>query len=159
MPSHRKILPRARRAAVTVELALVAPMFLAITVGVCEVGRMLDAQNQLAIAAREGARMAAMDRSELLSAGQTTNQKVISDVTGILAAAGLPVDDITIEIVDPENHTTPFDLDDPDNQLELIEVRIELPLSAQGGASSFLNDEAKLTASVVFRNAPSTLVQ
>lgn len=61
---------RVRRGAATVEFALVAPVFLTMILGVTEVSRMFEMQNQLQVAAREGARTGVMDRTGLTSAGQ-----------------------------------------------------------------------------------------
>ena len=44
-----------RRGAVAVEFAVIAPVFLAIALGIIEVGRVVEAQNLLETAAREGA--------------------------------------------------------------------------------------------------------
>jgi Flp pilus assembly protein TadG len=51
--------PRRRAGAATVELAFVAPLFVLLLLGAWEVGRMIQLQQILSTAAREGARLAA----------------------------------------------------------------------------------------------------
>ena len=70
----------ARRGAVTVEFAVVAPVFITIILGLTQACRILHAQNALTEAVRDGARVAAMERADFLNPGQTTNQKITQDV-------------------------------------------------------------------------------
>ena len=150
---------RPRRGAAAVEFALVAPVFITVVMGVSEGSRLFDIQNQLALAAREGARLGAIDRTGMLAQGQTTNEKIIDDVQNFLNANGLPGDETTIYIVDPVDSTTPFDLDDEANELELFELRVELPYTAMTSSGGSLGTNFVLSAKVVFRNARATLVQ
>ena len=101
-------------------------------------------------------RLASMDRTGLLQNGQSTNAKITSDIQNMLTANGLPGDEVAVHIVDPIDHTTPFDLDDAANRLKLFELRVELPYySGIGG------DPGRFTMAgkVVFRNASGSLVQ
>lgn len=147
----------ARKGAVTVEMAIVAPVFVAIVAGIYQASELLDTQNVLATAAREGARLAAMDRSDLLEPGQTTNQKIAQDVRNFLTASGLNGSQATVQIVDPTDHVTTIDLDDPDNELRLFELRVLLPFSTSGEQNP--DTSFSLIAKLVFRNAPASLVQ
>lgn len=145
-----------RKGAVTVEFAVVAPIFLSIMLGVHEASKMYNTQNHLATAAREGARIAAMDREGVLQDGQTTNEKVVSDVKSFLENNGISTDNIEVNITDDEDADVDFDLDDPDNEYELFAVRIELPYGnsyVPGVEGTYLGSK------VVFRNARSTIVQ
>jgi hypothetical protein len=144
---------------VTVEFAFVAPVFLTIMLGVTQVSRLFDVQNQLSVAVREGARLAAMDRSGMLSDGQTTNEKIEQDICNILRANGLPGADADVYIVDPYDHMTTFDLDDSANDLKLFELRVELPCSAVSSLAKLTSNDTTLTAKVVFRNARATMIQ
>jgi hypothetical protein len=144
------------RGAVTVELALLLPIFVAILAGLVQASKMVDAQSELAMAARVGARLATMDRTDLGAEGQDTNDLITDEVRTYLKSNGLPGDAAETFIVDPDDHTTPFDLDDPANDLELFELRVELPYAEISG---FANDDWDLTAKVVFRNARSIVVQ
>ncbi|MEO8496395.1 MAG: TadE family protein [Planctomycetota bacterium] len=150
-----------RRGAAAVEFAIVAPLFVTIMMGMSQASQLFETQNQLAVAVREGARLAAMDRTGMLAEGQTTNSKVTSDIVNYLNASGLPGDQVDVFIVDPHNHTTSFDLDNPANDLELFEVRVELPYSALTGTSAGGSNhgEWKLSAKIVFRNARAAIVQ
>lgn len=141
-----------RRGAVTVEFALMAPVFLVMVLGVTETARMFEMQNQLQVAAREGARLAAMDRTGLTSQGQSTNAKVIQDVKNFLAATGIDPNDINVQIVSHEDPTAAFNLDDPANSLKYFQVKVSAPFSA----SSHVVPEAadfQLQSKIVFRNA------
>jgi len=146
-----------RRGAVAVEFAVVAPILVAIMFGLIEVGRAFEMTNQLEVAAREGARFAAMDRDGLLQEGQSTNDKLIDDVKNNLASNGVPRDDITVEVLDYENSETEFDLDDPANDLKLFEVRISVDFSSVSLTPISGGDDYQLTASVVFRNGRATI--
>jgi len=140
-----------------VEFAVVAPVFMIILLGVAEASRLYEMQGKLASAAREGARLAAMDRDGVLRSGQTTNEKVIEDVENILRANGIDPDSVEVEITEVDDEDTDFDLDDPDNQYELFQLRIEIPYTNPYGVPGA--DESFVGAMVVFRNARSSLVQ
>lgn len=132
---------------------MIAPLFVIITLGVTEAGRLFEVQNQLALAVRQGGRLGAMDRSDFLNAGETANGRVTKDVLDSLAACGLPASEATVFIVDADNHTTPFNLDDPANDLRLFEVRVELPCSEVLGLRGPRVRSLTMSARVVFRNA------
>jgi Flp pilus assembly protein TadG len=121
--------------------------------GTTEVSRMFEMQNQLQLAAREGARTAVMDRNGLTAAGQTTNAKVTQDVKNILAATGIDPSKINVSIVSHDNPSASFDLDSTANSLKYFELKISVPYSA---TSSFVPDDlvhVNLQSKVVFRNA------
>jgi Flp pilus assembly protein TadG len=145
-----------RRGTATVEFAIVAPVFLAMILGVTEVSRMFEVQNQLQVAAREGARTAVMDRNGLVTGGQTTNAKVTQDVKNILAATGLDPNKINVSIVSHDNPSQAFDLDSTANSLKYFELKVSVPYSA---TSKIVPDDmvnVNLGTKVVFRNAKTT---
>jgi hypothetical protein len=148
-----------RRGAAAVEFAIIAPLLVTIVLGVAEASQLFEAQNQLAVAVREGARLAAMDRTGMLAEGLTTNSKIADDIVNYLNASGLPGDQADVFIVDPIDHETTFDLDDPANDLELFEVRVELPYSALTNMGESNDGEWNLSAKIVFRNARAAIVQ
>lgn len=150
---------RKRRGAAAVEFAIIAPVFVTIALGVSEASRLFEVQNQLAVAVREGARLAAMDRTGLLDEGETTNDKIASDIRSYLSASGLPGDEADVFIVDPVDHTTPFDLDASSNDLELFEVRVEMPYSSITGTGAGGANDWSFSAKIVFRNARAVIVQ
>jgi Flp pilus assembly protein TadG len=144
--------PPPRRGAVTVEFALMAPVFLVLVLGVTETARMFDLQNQLQVAAREGARMAAMDRAGLVGEGQSTNAKVIQDVKNFLEASGIDPDQVNVQIVSHDDPSAAFNLDDPANSLKYFQLKISVPFHA---SSTVVPDAVnfKLESKIVFRNA------
>ena len=94
-----------RRGAVAVEFAFMAPMLLAIVLGLMELTRVYDAQYLLQTAAREGARFASMDREGMLGDGETSNSKITDDVKTFLASAGMPEGNIQVKILDHDDPT------------------------------------------------------
>ena len=111
-----------RRGAVAVEFAVVAPILLTLVFGMMELGRAFDMQNLMNVAAREGARFACIDKEGILQQGQSTNQKVVSDVKNFLVSNGIPQNSITVDVKDFEDPSKNFDLDDPNNELKLFTV-------------------------------------
>lgn len=156
---RRRTFPR-RRGTVTVEFAFVAPIFVVTLLGVAEASRALSIQNQLASAAREGARIAAMDRTDFLDEGETANDKLIQDVENLLKANGIDPDagQLEIAILDHDDPSQTFDLEDPNNDYRLFDVRIRLPYNAMTSFSFPGADEYRFEAKVTFRNARSTLI-
>ena len=150
--------PALRRAAVAVEFAFVAPVLIAIALSIIEVSRAYNAQNILETAAREGARFASMDREGLLRNGQTTNSKMINDVTNFLASSGIDRNVIEVTVTDAETGS-PFDLDDTDNDLRLFEVGISVPYSSVSYLPVTPGRDFTMRASIIFRNGRATLSQ
>lgn len=148
-----------RRGAVAVEFAFIAPMLLAIVLGLIELTRVYDAQYLLQTAAREGARFAALDREGLLNDGETANSKVMTDVRSFLSSAGIPAEDVDVRIMDYENPDSAFDLDDPENDLRLFTVEIEVPFSAISFTPVSETNDYTLLGSITFRNGQATLAQ
>jgi Flp pilus assembly protein TadG len=145
------------RGAVAVEFAIVAPILVALMLGMIEMGRAFEMQNLLEVAAREAARFASMDRDGMLQPGQTANQKLIADTKTLLASNGIPKDSITVEVKDYANPTQDFNIDDPANDLRLFEVRISVPVNSISLRPSPGDASAKLVGSVVFRNGRATI--
>jgi hypothetical protein len=157
---RRRLSRAARRGTVTVEFAFVAPIFIVTLLGVAEASRALSMQNKLASAAREGARIAAMDRTNFLDEGETANDKLIDDVEHLLKANGIDpaAGQLQIAILDHDNPEQTFDLDDPANDYRLFDVRIRLPYNAMTSFTFPGAEEYRFEASVTFRNARSTLI-
>jgi len=146
-----------RRGAVAVEFALVLPFLIATIVGLIEITRAYDVQNLLETGAREGARFASMDRSGMLQEGETTNQKLIQDVTNLMASSGVPAEDLQVVIRDSVSPELPFDLDDPANDLMLFEVEVSVPFSSVSLTPISEANDYTLSASITFRNGRATL--
>lgn len=144
-----------RKGAATIELAVCAPVFLALVVGVIETSRLFEVHNQLALAAREGARLTALDRAGVVPAGMTMNQKVEADVKAFLHAAGYDPNDITVSILSHDDPNATFDLGDPANDFKYFELHVKIPYSAfttfySGGQG------AGPSSKIVFRNGRSS---
>ena len=141
------------------EFAVVAPVLLTAAIWMCEGARLYEVQAKLSTAAREGARLAAMDRKDLIGEGQTTNAKIINDVRSYLNTSGLPGDVAGIYITHHDNPQLPFDLDDPDNDLDFFQLRVELPYDEVRPLILWGGDDLILTSCLTFRNARAVMVQ
>jgi len=150
---------RVRKGAVAVEFAIVAPVLLAIMFGMIQYGKAFEMQNQLQVAAREGARFASMDHTGMLSAGQTSNQKLIQEVKNFLATYGIAQNDVTVTVKDHANPTSDFNLDDPHNDLKLFDVKVSVSYSKVSLTPVSANNDYGLTAKVVFRNGKASISQ
>ena len=150
-------MPIERRGAVAVEFAIMAPILLAIMMGLIELGRAFEMQNLLEVAAREGARFASMDRDGMLDPNESATDKLVDDVKNFLASNGIDQEDITVEVKDYENPDQDFDLDDPANDLKLFEVRITVNWSDMSLTPVGSVDDYPLVAKVVFRNGRATI--
>ncbi|RIK75615.1 MAG: hypothetical protein DCC67_15030 [Planctomycetota bacterium] len=149
----------ARRAAVAVEFACVAPLLMGVIVGLLSLSRVYSVQNCLEIAAREGARFAALDRSGMLLNGQTANAKLVADVKNYLASNNIDPSDVTVSVVRADDPNAHFNLDDPANDLQLFQVRVEVPYSEISYSPVDPNSDYTLTAALTFRNGRATLSQ
>jgi len=114
-----------------VEFAVCLTLLIPLLVGVWEVGRLVEVQQLLANAAREGGRAAA--------AGKKTPTQIQQEVVTYLANAGLMVDksgiwrpvaqsDVTITITNLTSSTRP----DPStaNQLDHFQVQVTIPFNS-----------------------------
>jgi Flp pilus assembly protein TadG len=147
---------RLRLGAVAVEFAAVAPVLLAIVVGLIEMTRVYNVQNTLETAAREGARFASLDRTGMLQQGETANSKLINDVKNFLATSGINKNDVTVSVVDAETGAN-FDLDDPDNDLRLFQIRVSVPYSKVRYMPAKHHQNTNLSTQLTFRNGRATL--
>jgi TadE-like protein len=148
-----------RRGAAVVEFAVAAPLLIVMVFGMVEASRLYEMQNQLLNAAREGARLAAMEREGILAPGQSLNEKMVADVRAYLDAAGLPGDDAVITIEDPDSPGSTLDLLDPDNDLALFQLNVSLPYSSVRSAWTPNPAQFDLVGTAVFRNAVSVMVE
>lgn len=149
-----------RSGTATVELAVVLPIFMTILLGIAEMSRGLDVSERLASAVRQGGRAAASDLSNVMQAGVTPNQKVVSDIRNILIASGLKGDKVTITIThaDGPDAGKTFDLSDGKNYLKYYKVTATVDYSDVGLFPKIMKDQ-KLEAAVVFRMGRSYLSQ
>jgi len=148
-----------RRGAVAVEFAFVAPILLALVLGMTELTRMFEVQNLLDSSAREGARLASIDRDGMLQDGQSTNDKLVNDVKNMLASNGVPRDAVNVEVRNHGNPEADFDLDDPANFLELFDVLVSVDYSEIGYSLALGQSSFALTGKITFRNGKATTAQ
>ena len=110
--------PERRHGAAAVELALLIPLILALLLGTWEAGRLIEVNQILDNAAREGGRRA--------STGALTNAQVRQEVLDYLQNAGLPVANAVVTV---QNLTSPStDVRDA-TQMDQIRVAITLPFN------------------------------
>lgn len=148
----------ARRGAVAVEFAAIAPLLLAVIVGLIELSRVYSVQNTLETAAREGARFAALDRSGMMLGGKTANQKLIDDVKNYLASNNINPDKVNVKVTKADDPETDFSLDDPANDLELFQVRVDVPYSDVSYTPVSDANDYSLNAALTFRNGRAVTV-
>ena len=113
-----------RRGTALVEMALVLPIFVAVTLGIVEFGRAMMVGQLITNAAREGARLGIIDGS--------TNAEVIDSIEGFLAeSAGIQAADLTITITVTPAEGNP----NPNNQVanalprDLVTVFVSVPFN------------------------------
>jgi Flp pilus assembly protein TadG len=106
-----------RRGVAAVEFALLAPLLIYLLLGLWEVGRMIEINQILSNAAREGARQA--------STGLNTNAQVQTVVTNYLQAAGLPTANANVTVSD---QTSGADVSQA-AQLDQIQVTVSIPFT------------------------------
>jgi Flp pilus assembly protein TadG len=148
----RRACSAARRGAVAVEFAAIAPLLLAVIVGLIELSRVYSVQNCLETAAREGARFAALDRSGMMLGGKTANQKLIDDVKNYLASNNINPEKVNVKVTPADDPDADFDLDDPANDMELFAVHVEVPYSDVSYTPVSDTNDYSLTAALTFRN-------
>jgi len=121
-----------RSGVAAVECAVVLPLFLTLLLGSVEIGTALRASTILQSAVREGGRLASMDWRYVVGDGDTPNDKVERDIRNFVSASGLPGEDLIISIEFGEGGSAgeDFDISDPNNNLALMLIQVELPYSS-----------------------------
>jgi Flp pilus assembly protein TadG len=128
-----------RRGVAAVEFAAILPLMLTLLVGIWEVGRMVEIQQVLTNAAREGARQAAT--------GQYTNAQVQTIVTQYLTVAGLPTTNVVVNVSDL---TTPANDVSQAIYLDNIQVKVTIPYKDASWSltSMFTSNATNLSSTV-----------
>jgi Flp pilus assembly protein TadG len=101
-----------------VELALLLPLIIVLLLGIWEVGRLIDVNQILTNAAREGARQA--------STGQNNNASVQQGVVNYLNHAGIPTANVAITVNDL---TTPNTDASNATQLDQLQITVTIPFN------------------------------
>ena len=157
----RKAKRSLRRGAACVEFAFTAPLFVLMLLGICEIGRAVNATSQLTASIREAGRLACMDFTDLIPAGMTANEKIEQDIRNFLNASGLPSNQVTIAIThatgSKEGQT--FDLEDSANYLELFRIDASIPYTAVSGVPLSFMEDRTLGATIVFRRGRVNMSQ
>ena len=107
-----------RSAVAAVEFAVILPVILTLLLGIWEVGRMIEIQQILHNAAREGGRQA--------STGQLTNSEVQDAVIDSLQTAGLPINNVVVTV---KNLDTPANDVSNANYLDRIQITATIPIA------------------------------
>jgi Flp pilus assembly protein TadG len=137
-----------------VELALLAPVLMSLLFGIWEIGRLIQIQQVVDNAAREGGRQAAR--------GDQTNAQVRQAVLNYLRDAGVSTDDVTFTYVDNSvspavQRTAPYDVTNPSvtdvsnaSESDQIHMAVNVPYANIRwlAANYFLPDGAMMRASV-----------
>ena len=133
-----------RHGTATVEFALVLPVLASLFLGMCEVGRALNATIIMQDAAAYGGRLA--------SIGQSTNAQVKQAVLTCLTVAGLPT---TNAVVTVSNQTQPGTYVHQAATLDKLQVNVTLPFKdVKWGVSGFIvHDSYLVTGKSTFYSA------
>ncbi|MCH2210330.1 MAG: pilus assembly protein [Fuerstiella sp.] len=116
----------------TVECAIILPMMLVLVLGLIELGTALRATTIMQSAVREAGRLASMDWRYVVEDGDTPNDKVEQDIRNLVTASGLPGEDliVNIEYAEGDSEGSAFDISNPNNELELMLIEVELPYAS-----------------------------
>jgi Flp pilus assembly protein TadG len=149
-----------RRGSATVEFGIIAPLFVALFMGMLQAGTNFSVAQQLYSSLRQAGRLASQDFSEKLQVGQTANDKVISDVKNQLKAYGIDTTNVQVTIThaDGASAGTTFDLQDTNNDLKYFKLEITVPYSAVNKNGFLPNTLSNLKASIVFRKGKTVTV-
>jgi Flp pilus assembly protein TadG len=118
---------RSRRGVATVEFAVAAPLFVLLLVGIWEVGRMVEVQQILKNAVREGGRQAAN--------GTQTTSDVQQTVLNYLTQAGINTSGATVTVT----NLTAGSRSDPTTALQMDHFQVTLTLPFDNVRWVFLN--------------------
>ena len=133
-----------RRGVATVELAAVLPVLVALFLGMCEVGRALNAKVIVQNAAAVGGRLA--------SIGESTNAEVTQAVLTYLTVAGVPT---TNAVVTVSNATQSAVDVGAAAALDKLQITVTIPFKdVKWGVAGFIVQNTSLvTGSVTFYSA------
>jgi len=149
-----------RRGAATVEFAVLAPLFLLLVLGTVELGSAINHSQTMHSALREAGRLASMDYKQILPPDTNINLKITQDLRNFLTAGGIPGNLVTISIehAGGANDGQPFDLSDPDNELELFRILASVPYPSVSAMPLRYMEGQTLTAQMTYRKGRVSLV-
>ena len=152
-----------RRGIAALEAAVVTPMLLVLVLGTIEMGSALRASTLMQSSVREAGRLASMDWTRVVEEGDTPNAKLERDVQNYLRASGIniysedgsgnQVEELDFSIVhaDGPHEGEPFDMSDPDNNLELATIQLSLPYSQVSVFPTQIMGGSNINAKLVVR--------
>ena len=133
MKSKRR---HSRRGVATVELAFVLPVLVTLFLGMCEVGRALNATILVQNAAAVGGRLA--------SIGQSTNAQVKQAVLNYLTVSGIPTTNAVVTVSDLTQPGTDVG---QAATLDKLSVTVTVPFSdVKWGVSGFIVQDSNLVS-------------
>ena len=88
----------------------------------------------------------------MMLGGKTANQKLIDDVKNYLASNNINPDKVNVKVTKADDPEADFSLDDPANDLELFQVRVDVPYSDVSYTPVSDANDYSLTAALTFRN-------
>lgn len=147
-----------RKGIAATEMAIIAPVFLLLFLGVVEMSEAINANDVLSTALREGGRLASMDFAEISMEDNDINGKVEDDIKNFLRASEFPADSVTVNIVHADGGAD-FDLADPANYLKYCKIEAVVPYSAISQYPVHYLAGQNLTSSFVFRMGKVRLVE
>jgi hypothetical protein len=135
---------RSRRGTATVEFALVLPVLASLFLGMCEVGRALNATVILEDAAAYGGRLA--------SIGQSTNAQVKQAVLSAISVAGLPTNNAVVTVTD---QTQPGTDVKQAASMDKLQVTVTIPFQdVKWGVSGFIvHDDYLVKGKAIYYSA------
>ena len=142
---------KSRCGAAAVEFAFVAPILVALLLGMIEATSLSETSNHLRLALRQSARLAGMDRSEILDPGQSTNEKIALDLKNFLSASG--IDGSTAEVTITDLGGCEIDLDDPSAEYALFKLTVTIPYENALQSAIDGGQSGGFSRSYTFRNA------
>lgn len=149
----RPPLPASRRGVAAVEAAVIMPMLIMLVMGTIEIGTALRASTIMQSAVRQAGRLVNTDWRDLVGPGETPDAKLVRDLRNFVTASGLPGDQLVISVTHAEGESVGqnFDLQDPENQLQLINITIALDYSEVSLFPSRYMGGTSLSATLIMR--------
>jgi Flp pilus assembly protein TadG len=133
-----------RRGTAAVEMAFVTPLIVTLLLGTWEMGRLVEVQQIISDAAREGGRQA--------SCGQMTSGQVATAVKNYVSIAGLPTADLVVTVSDLTNPGTDVS---QATALDQLQITVTLPFADVRWTPLTLvtNNSTLVTATVIWYSA------
>ena len=117
-----------RQGVAAVEAALLLPVMIILVLGTIEMGIAMRAATVMQSAVREAGRLVNTDWTKLVDEQDDPNAKLERDLRNYVTASGLPGNALTVSVTHAgENDGQPFDLTDPNNELQPVKITLSVP--------------------------------